>query len=224
MLPRGRELEGSPPRERGQVASCIPESGNFRFTPARAGTGGRSSSRPCAPSVHPRASGDRTDTAGSVTSNYGSPPRERGQGLGMLLREEQLRFTPARAGTGDRGSFWVVRGAVHPRASGDRYRARNCSGLNRGSPPRERGQVLVAIGNHSASRFTPARAGTGCSGRKTIVRLAVHPRASGDRSSEGSMDVSFYGSPPRERGQVETLPYTSLSSRFTPARAGTGRR
>ena len=89
-----------------------------------------------------------------------------------------------------------------------------------GSSPRERGtlhgpQVRCCIG-----RFIPARAGNAPSRRSTGSWAAVHPRASGERTSGSVRSPPVSGSSPGERGTRQHPDTRQGSARFIPARAG----
>ncbi len=168
---------GSPPRARGQDAAHDVPGLHFRFTPACAGTGRGRMARGYSVPVHPRVRGDRDESGGislrsavhprvrgdSVFPAHcgkgisGSPPRARGQRLAGLWG----RFTPACAGTGWSHPPRPSRRTVHPRVRGDRVSSSWRLTLNRGSPPRARGQVRCVFVVLLNGRFTPACAGTG---------------------------------------------------------------
>jgi hypothetical protein len=70
-------------------------------------------------------------------------------------------------------------------------------------------------------RFTPACAGTTFESAFENSHDAVHPRVRGDNKLPFRARADVCGSPPRARGQRLTEVYQILSSRFTPACAGT---
>src|ERR1039457_1820695 len=97
--------------------------GQYRFTPARAGTMLSDLRILLAGPVHPRACGDNSSCLLSASTLDGSPPRVRGQYWNAPARLPDIRFTPARAGT----MLNLLRNR--------RFRL--------GSPPRVRGQYMI---------------------------------------------------------------------------------
>ena len=195
------ELNGSPPRVRGQRKRKPGVSPLRRFTPARAGTARPSRRARSTSTVHPRACGDSEQRNREAGAIIGSPPRVRGQ---------RHRYRPA----------WT-RAPVHPRACGDSDSSIAACLCPAGSPPRVRGQHHILRVNLSNSRFTPARAGTALYDFKGSGNQTVHPRACGDSGFSGSLGNCSYGSPPRVRGQHCRARLLPAGPRFTPARAGT---
>ena len=110
--------------------------------------------------------------------------------------------------------------SVHPRASGERWgrgeRSRGCSG----SSPRERGTQCSQNRAFDEPRFIPARAGNANYNFAATVGVAVHPRASGERSPWSGEVGHGDGSSPRERGTLFERLRAELEDRFIPARAG----
>ena len=91
--------KGSPPRMRGQEATCWFWKDHFRITPADAGTS-RLLEAPSSHSPdHPRGCGDKYPDGSRMVVMLGSPPRMRGQGNVTRLHHSDLRITPADAGT-----------------------------------------------------------------------------------------------------------------------------
>jgi len=133
------------------------------------------------PTVHPRARGERTRNVLWAPPSSGSSPRARGtagDGVGDPVRD---RFIPARAGNGPAVGVQVPTILVHPRARGERVENNWPNWLVLGSSPRARGTGVQRRIPIRLLRFIPARAGNGpemCSG---LRRLAVHPRARGER-------------------------------------------
>ena len=112
------------------------------------------------------------------------------------------RFIPARAGNGAATSRQTSRGAVHPRACGERFDNDNFKSARVGSSPRVRGTVWIQPGALLPHRFIPARAGNGVPNPARWSPGSVHPRACGERSRAPIGDES--------------------DLRFIPARAGNG--
>ncbi len=118
--PGRRSNGGSPPLARGPGRVQAIRPARSRITPARAGTGARSSARPGPATDHPRSRGDRPCPIPRHASSSGSPPLARGP---VELSDDdalQLRITPARAGTGGTTTRSMTRTPDHPRSRGDR--------------------------------------------------------------------------------------------------------
>jgi len=150
----------------------------------------------------------------------GSSPRERGTLRADNRRLSRERFIPARAGNTTHVSRQTVRGAVHPRASGEHRRKCTASGQHRGSSPRERGTQNRKQAPPPRRRFIPARAGNTRVELRDYQAEAVHPRASGEHESQITLRQSSYGSSPRERGTHHGRVQQRWHHRFIPARAG----
>ena len=69
-------------------------------------------------------------------------------------------------------------------------------------------------------RFIPARAGNAAMLAAQAGRIAVHPRASGERAHLAHLPGGQSGSSPRERGTRMRLARAPVRQRFIPARAG----
>ena len=139
----GRTVEvknlGSSPRMRGTAPRLGRSLRRFRFIPAHAGNG-----LPVQPlhrdkKVHPRACGERSVPIKLKVAVAGSSPRMRGTELCKITWCTHLRFIPAHAGNGMRAVSIAPVTPVHPRACGERDRARFCFSFSGGSSPRVRG-------------------------------------------------------------------------------------
>ena len=172
---------GSSPRVRGTGCCTRLPFARIRFIPARAGNGGYADSDIDDTSVHPRACGERQPNSRQRLQQLGSSPRVRGTAATGLPVAQVPRFIPARAGNGRRCFHSVSRGAVHPRACGERNGSGTTSSSNYGSSPRVRGTVPCQVVLWSCQRFIPARAGNGRIEIAHIGGLSVHPRACGER-------------------------------------------
>ena len=171
-------------------------------------------------SVHPRASGERASNRMRNGMGDGSSPRERGTPRICFRPSHRLRFIPARAGNACRPAGLRSGASVHPRASGERQ-ARNAGSMFRnGSSPRERGTPCAEAGPGILVRFIPARAGNARSAVRGRRAYPVHPRASGERSTEPGETCHEAGSSPRERGTRGLADLAQVRRRFIPARAG----
>src|ERR1039457_5892492 len=177
----GVVLLGSSPRVRGTVGLQCHAYATTRFIPARAGNGWKCVLLACLSTVHPRAGGERQPNSRQRLQQLGSSPRVRGTAATGLPVAQVPRFIPARAGNGRRCFHSVSRGAVHPRACGERNGSGTTSSSNYGSSPRVRGTVPCQVVLWSCQRFIPARAGNGRIEIAHIGGLSVHPRACGER-------------------------------------------
>ena len=117
----------------------------------------------------------------------GSSPRERGTPRDRGESGNPDRFIPARAGNAPRPPPPPSPLPVHPRASGERSNPATATPTPAGSSPRERGTPAILRRASRSDRFIPARAGNAVSGGRGGVRVAVHPRASGERSFRKSL-------------------------------------
>ena len=183
-------MVGSSPRVRGTACAHRPVHPVLRFIPARAGngpswrrradgssprvrgTGGRG-----APTVHPRACGERilkaevsasrgTDQKVHFIKRAGSSPRVRGTARRAPRVRGTGRFIPARAGNGPSTCLTTTPTTVHPRACGERPADQSLATVKAGSSPRVRGTVVP----HHPTRSCIARAGNGRHGSSPRVR------------------------------------------------------
>ena len=213
---------GSAPRVRGTAPLVNVHEDGARFSPARAGNGYRWRQARFAPSVQPRACGERVTRRQAFPSLGGSAPRVRGTAQRRRPDERRQRFSPARAGNGSYKNSGGTLVSVQPRACGERRRpSRNVIG-GRGSAPRVRGTGAGVFFITPADRFSPARAGNGHHRRRDEPTGAVQPRACGERSiADLSLKISN-GSAPRVRGTDDGGSRQQSTVRFSPARAGNG--
>ena len=211
---------GSSPRERGTQRRPSAAAAISRFIPARAGNAGYRADEELRGTVHPRASGERSDGSPIAHAANGSSPRERGTRPCCGCRGDCRRFIPARAGNALDPMAAALERLVHPRASGERIRANGALAQYAGSSPRERGTPLGAVHRVGLGRFIPARAGNAPSSAPISTSTAVHPRASGEREEADDPEARDNGSSPRERGTLIDRAHAGTWSRFIPARAG----
>ena len=149
---------------------------------------------------HPRACGEHPPTTGR---------RPRAQGI-----------TPALAGSTHHLRCRRGRGRDHPRACGE-HRSRTLLKRNSpGSPPRLRGAPQVGEVESSATRITPALAGSTELLPLTDCGTGDHPRACGEHCHESFCFVHTGGSPPRLRGARAFGPHAGWRGGITPALAG----
>ena len=211
---------GSSPRWRGTRDTARPLRSLDRFIPALAGNAGVRRSRWTPPSVHPRAGGERLNTADVISRFPGSSPRWRGTRLvGSVLRS-RLRFIPALAGNAalKTGEFGCI--SVHPRAGGERHEYFLRGHLASGSSPRWRGTQDLRLAVFGLLRFIPALAGNATASTATASSSSVHPRAGGERVPTSALVCPLVGSSPRWRGTQGRGQTRARVLRFIPALAG----
>ena len=213
---------GSSPRSRGTGAPHRRDRWWLRFIPALAGNGAAHAGGMERHPVHPRARGERNNVLGLANSPRGSSPRSRGTGDENDTKHMCPRFIPALAGNGL--TAWCISpmASVHPRARGERYRCYWRGTIYCGSSPRSRGTGSNANWERFCTRFIPALAGNGHTGRYPRGRQPVHPRARGERQGQPVIRPDWPGSSPRSRGTGWALPSKMKFGRFIPALAGNG--
>ena len=150
----------------------------------------------------------------------GSPPRMRGKVSVLVVNQPKDRITPAHAGKRNRGKPGRHCSQDHPRACGEKFDLENPAEHELGSPPRMRGKASGGGRPRAGSGITPAHAGK--SGWWPLVpcRCGDHPRACGEKLSEGSCMPCGLGSPPRMRGKVHLHRTGWQPEGITPAHAG----
>ena len=131
------------------------------------------------------------------------------------------RLTPANAGTTPARPRWRRCGRAHPRECGDDSSALIEDPTLRGSPPRMRGRRRPIQNAIRISRLTPANAGTTRRLLRPVADPQAHPRECGDDLGRAARMRNKSGSPPRMRGRRRCGTMPRLTSRLTPANAGT---
>ncbi len=191
-----------------------------RFIPAPAGNAD-SAAPPGGPgAVHPRACGERINSAISRMSSVGSSPRLRGTRRVPRLRAGRLRFIPAPAGNAGCRYRWCGNRPVHPRACGERCSTCRISASTRGSSPRLRGTHPLCQAPRAGCRFIPAPAGNAAQRTASSCVSSVHPRACGERIAAATAATAMIGSSPRLRGTRVCHGDRGAVRRFIPAPAG----
>ena len=150
----------------------------------------------------------------------GSSPRGRGTPRHAEAEVGVLRFIPARAGNACGRSASTAPSSVHPRAGGERFPGSGPRDDYSGSSPRGRGTPERHGAVHRRHRFIPARAGNALAASAVDGRMAVHPRAGGERACTSAKSRISSGSSPRGRGTPGLPPFPLTAERFIPARAG----
>ncbi len=150
----------------------------------------------------------------------GSPPRVRGEVSFSAPSPGAFGITPACAGRSLRLLSRSGAGGDHPRVCGEKRIRRSRHPAQVGSPPRVRGEAVVARPKPRPAGITPA-----CAGRRALQSLESqvirdHPRVCGEKTDAAYSSSDFPGSPPRVRGEAN-IPLFSASMRgITPACAG----
>ena len=89
-----------------------------------------------------------------------------------------------------------------------------------GSPPRVRGKLNELRKYVAAMRITPACAGKTHCCRNVVSLFLDHPRVCGENWVLTPSVALLPGSPPRVRGKLVTVSYSTNAVRITPACAG----
>ena len=92
--------------------------------------------------------------------------------------------------------------------------------VEKGSPPRGRGKVIVSVQHAMFLRITPAWAGKSIVYDLPIKQEEDHPRVGGEKQDVLHCDGVAQGSPPRGRGKACWIAPSVLYPRITPAWAG----
>ena len=150
----------------------------------------------------------------------GSSPRGRGTLNEQACTGCGVWFIPARAGNAAFSIDGFGRSRVHPRAGGERSARRHRTPAFAGSSPRGRGTPHKREVQLKEWRFIPARAGNADVKPFSCGRLAVHPRAGGERVLIPKDRHRSIGSSPRGRGTRGGGGGAIVRRRFIPARAG----
>ena len=150
----------------------------------------------------------------------GSPPRGRGKETYHAALYCYGGITPAWAGKRRRIlSMWS--GCWdHPRVGGEKIPVLLMLLVNVGSPPRGRGKAAGAQTLPTERRITPAWAGKSPVCCHLGRQGADHPRVGGEKRLPPLQFTGSQGSPPRGRGKVLGLLFSSHCARITPAWAG----
>ena len=162
-----RAKAGSSPLARGTLGDDPDLGLHDRFIPARAGNTPTPRSAPPRRTVHPRSRGEHGGGSRGGRQVIGSSPLARGTRQRLELRQQHLRFIPARAGNTPRCCAARPPGPVHPRSRGEHRSPFSRSLRSNGSSPLARGTPVAP--DHAAhhARFIPARAGNTHPGSRT---------------------------------------------------------
>ena len=108
----------------------------------------------------------------------------------------------------------------HPRVCGEQCTTQRAVDSVKGSPPRVRGTVIIALRRSTRKRITPA-----CAGNRKYFYFGMlpgedHPRVCGEQAWALSRKFPPKGSPPRVRGTDGHARGDGYGLRITPACAG----
>ena len=131
-----------------------------------------------------------------------------------------IRITPAYAGKRVAVESRSACVQDHPRVCGKKHCPRKKRLSWTESPPRMRGK-----GSSSFMAFTCAGITPACAGKSKLLivhgqQLRDHPRVCGEKDAAFPAFSTYWGSPPRVRGKVCTVPLRPLGVGITPAYAG----
>ena len=106
----------------------------------------------------------------------------RGQVVSQIISDSSSGITPADAGTRKTSLLPDLKEWDHPRGCGDKLCVIDFVGLQKGSPPRMRGQVPGSGCSLFDAGITPADAGTSPADPPVGQHAGDHPRGCGDKS------------------------------------------
>ena len=159
--------------------------------------------------------------AGGAGKTTGSPPLTRGPPWPSGGWCDDLRITPAYAGTTHYGDRNATSRRDHPRLRGDHASAQDNLMQSLGSPPLTRGPLVHSLRVQPHYRITPAYAGTTPDLPRPFAGMRDHPRLRGDHPLTMCSVSSNKGSPPLTRGPRSSPAAAAVRRRITPAYAGT---
>jgi len=233
-------LPGSSPLARGPpllVAFRLRLDG---IIPARAGSTGHRI-RPDVPCQdHPRSRGVHATLADLRERMAGSSPLARGPLSVTVIKGQNTRIIPARAGSTTLGQRIAHAGEDHPRSRGVHCRPSPASWSRGGSSPLARGPPARARRERRFHRIIPARAGStslcpirrrgtgdhprsrGVHSRSHLVSIPSqdHPRSRGVHPAGYVSGDQTLGSSPLARGPLTNAESARKKAGIIPARAG----
>ena len=169
---------------------------------------------------HPRSCGANCVSWRVVVCTSGSSPLVRGQHLAYLLKSNEWRIIPARAGPTKGLTVFCKHNTDHPRSCGANavcdIGCKRCCG----SSPLVRGQPRFARAFQKCERIIPARAGPTGFSVPACGYDQDHPRSCGANRTFVIAVIGVRGSSPLVRGQLNAQTATSVYTRIIPARAG----
>ena len=166
---------------RGTEYKKTPQCGVFRITPACAGNRVPGSPKTMSIRDHPRVCGEQQTRWAGCAAHRGSPPRVRGTGVDMKLKNINSRITPACAGNSIRKQQNGECIEDHPRVCGEQGAISQTTRTSLGSPPRVRGTGCATLAWQPGPRITPACAGNSGCGKDNKLPIQDHPRVCGEQ-------------------------------------------
>ena len=136
---------GSPPRMRGKVCTYSATEHGYGITPAYAGKSRPDPEPDAGTGDHPRVCGEKLIPPLLGFGFTGSPPRMRGKVEIHCRCVFDVGITPAYAGKSDGLSSLNQFLKDHPRVCGEKDPNEGEHGKPKGSPPRMRGKVQIAL-------------------------------------------------------------------------------
>ena len=177
---RGMGGEGLSPRVRGNRQGAAGTCGTARSIPARAGEPLGTAPSSCPWRVYPRACGGTSMSASFASTSNGLSPRVRGNLDVSIVRLNQQRSIPARAGEPfPHRSTARRRRRVYPRACGGTAQFTLLHQELSGLSPRVRGNPRHRKADPVHQGSIPARAGEPAAARYGQGSVEVYPRACG---------------------------------------------
>ena len=213
---------GSSPGDWGEDAGVGPRRRGRRFIPRRLGRGGRCGGGTAPTPVHPQATGERAVVEHLDDRLAGSSPGDWGE---AGRRDQALcrpRFIPRRLGRGTWAPRRPPSSSVHPQATGERVDLPVSASAVCGSSPGDWGEAGPEVRRRARRRFIPRRLGRGSRSASTRSAIAVHPQATGERSSACRSSLAALGSSPGDWGEVAEPVRHLIPRRFIPRRLGRG--
>ena len=136
--------------------------------------------------------GEKLPESTRRTALEGSPPRVRGEAFGAQDLRGAGWITPACAGRSNDLGLDAALDEDHPRVCGEKLTSFLNQSSPFGSPPRVRGEVVVACLTQADERITPACAGRRVSGENALDKIEDHPRVCGEKTKKIPNISRFY--------------------------------
>ena len=193
-------LEGSSPRMRGALSTCICDG------------------RPRGD--HPRGCGEHCDKCNTPFVELGSSPRMRGAHSAGGAVPPVFGIIPADAGSTRERAARPSAVGDHPRGCGEHGLAGATIFASAGSSPRMRGALSLTIAWAQRLRIIPADAGSTLLTGFIVVNMGDHPRGCGEHGLINGRIMSQQGSSPRMRGAQIPPVGLAVAQGIIPADAG----
>ena len=156
-----------------------------------------------------------------INENLGSPPLVRERRHCFDSHGQQIRITPACAGTTHSYNKADMCLKDHPRLCGNDVLSMRTNRAGAGSPPLVLERLSCAVSDCTRAGITPACAGTTQSYGSSGLRLWDHPRLCGNDDLLPGQGRGQTGSPPLVRERPHLLHSLVYLFGITPACAGT---